>query len=231
MKRSSAVLLPVLLALAGPPALAAEPPSLFEARCERELRPVLQVRAAPTDYQVDNSVPSRLLRNRGARVYAGELMLGMTSTQQVSTIDFDAPSLTDKESGRECISPQISVTLVFQPINVYVAREFTPHSCPYRTVLQHEMRHVRVYEEQIPRLTAYVKAKLEERYGNRPLYAKAGEGINQLQADVDNWLRPMIQYQLGEVEKMQLALDTQEEKTMMSASCLGQVADNLGAVF
>jgi hypothetical protein len=230
MKTASALLFSLAMGAASVPAVAADGSS-FEQRCERDMRPVIEVRAAPLDYQINNTVSSRLLRNHGARLYAGEMMLGMTSLQKMSTVEFDAPSLTDVHSERECVAPRVMVTLVFRPINVYVAREFTPNTCPYKIVLEHEMKHVRIYEQEVPRLTAFVRAQLESRYGQRPLYAKPGQGIVRMQDDVDLWLRPMILGELERVEQLQLALDTIEEKTMMSSSCLGQLADNLGATF
>lgn len=231
MKTALAPLLLLGLLFAGSPAQAETRKSVFEKRCEAEMLPRIDVRAVPLNYQINNSVASRLLYYRSAHVYSGEMMLGSTSLQKTSMVEFDGPSLIDKANDRECVAPRVAVTLTFRPVNVYIAREFQPDTCPYNKVLEHEMRHVRVYEEEVPRMTAFVKEQLQLRYGQHPLYARAGKGLDQLQQDVDTWLRPLIAAELDRIEALQLSLDTFEEKTTMSQACLGQVAENLRASY
>ena len=227
MKTALSPLLALVLALSSLPAVAAGEKSPFEQRCEREMQPQLEVRALPLDYEINNTVSSRLLFYRSAHVNSGELMLGSTALQKTSEVAFGGSTLTDVASGRECLAPSVSVTLTFRPVNVYIAREFSPDTCPYNTVLQHEMRHVKLYVDEVPRMSAFVREQLQLRYGKGPLYAKPGEGLAQLQRDVDEWLRPLILAELDRIEKMQLAVDTHEEKTQMSLACLGQVAEKL----
>lgn len=231
MKTALAPLLALALLAASLPAAAADKRTVFEKRCDAEMLPSLTVRAVPLNYQIDNTVASRLLYYRSAHVYSGEMMLGSTSLQKKSVIEFDGPSLIDAHSGRECLAPRVSVTLTFRPVNVFIAREFHPDTCPYNTVLDHEMRHVKLYEEEVPRMTNYVREQLKLRYGTRPLYARTGQGLNQLQQDVDNWLRPLIAAELDRIENLQLSMDTYEEKAQMSQACLGQVAENLQVAY
>lgn len=200
----------------------------FQQRCEREMKPTLQVSLREFGYRIDNTVSSRVLNNRSAHNYAGELMLGMTALQSRAEVTIDAPALQDAGSGRECIAPRISVELSFAPMEVYVAREFSPASCSYRAILEHEMRHVKVYQTHLPRLDALVQAELGRRFGGHPLYAPSGKGIDLLDAYVDTSLRPLIKAELARIEALQAALDTQEETFRISSACRGELALNLG---
>ncbi|HEY0489652.1 MAG TPA: hypothetical protein VGD30_09090 [Telluria sp.] len=220
------------LALGAPlsvPAHAAGPSDVpFEQRCEREMRPQFEVRLRETGYRVDNTVSSRVLNNRSAHNYAGELMLGMTALEARTEVLFDGPALADHASGRECVAPRISVDLVFPRMSVFVAREFSPASCSYRTILEHELRHVRLYREQFPLLEARVRQGLAARFGDRPLYAARGAGLAALESEVDNWLRPFVRREIAAMEVAQVAMDTPEESFRLSLSCHGELASNLG---
>jgi hypothetical protein len=226
MKTLFSPLLTLALALASPSA-AADPKTAFEARCETEMLPKLEVTMLPLNYEINNSVSSRILFYRSEHVHSGEMMLGSTSLQKTSEVSFGGSTLTDAGANRECIAPSVSVTLTFRPVNVYIAREFRPNTCAYNTVLKHEMRHVKLYEDEVPKMTDKVREQLRLRYGQRPLYAKAGETLAQLQQDVDEWLRPLIRSELERIEKKQVEVDTFEEKMQMSQACLGQLAENL----
>jgi hypothetical protein len=214
------------LALASSSAAAA-PKSPFEMRCETEMLPALEVTMLPLNYEINNSVSSRILYFRAEHVHSGEMMLGSTALQRTSEVTFGGATLTDAHANRECIAPSVSVTLSFRPVNVYIAREFRPDTCAYNTVLKHEMRHVKLYEDEVPKMREKVREQLRLRYGQRPLYAKAGETLAQLQQDVDEWLRPLIRTELERIEQLQAQVDTVEEKMQMSQACLGQLAENL----
>lgn len=199
----------------------------FEQRCEREMKPQFAVSLRESGFQIDNTVPSRVLNMRGAHNYAGDLMLGMTALQARTEVTIDGPALADQASGRECIAPRVSVDLIFPRMSVFVAREFAPNSCSYRTVLEHEMRHVQLYREQFPAIEQRVRRKLAARFGDRPLYAAHGKGLAALEAEVDTWLRPFIKAEIASMELAQANMDTFDESFRLSSSCLGELANNL----
>lgn len=201
----------------------------FQQRCERDMKPTLQVSSHEPGYRIDNSVSSRVLNNRSAHAYAGEFMLGMTALQARAEFTIDAPSLQDAPNGRECIAPRVFVELSFPALQVYVAREFSPASCSYREILAHEMRHVQVYRTHLPNIDTLVRAELGRRFAGRPLYAAAGTGIGLLEQYVDTWLRPLIKAELARIEALQAALDTPEETFRISSSCRGELALKLGS--
>lgn len=226
-----AFLLLLLLALAPRHAIATTALHSFEQRCENEMRPSFEVLAHRPGFVVHNSVSSRVLNTRGAYTLAGQAMLGMTASSTRAEIAIEGPALSDPATGRECIAPRISVELSYQPLNVYVAREFHPASCSYRVVYAHEMQHVKVYADNLPRIEQVVRGELEKRYGGRPLYAPRHLGLATLQAQIDSWLRPLIRAELAKIEVQQLALDSRDETERLSHSCQGEIANLMGSSF
>ena len=201
----------------------------FERRCERELRPQLEVRVRPPTFSLNNTVSSLVLNTRHSYASVDQRLLGMTAGTTRTEILTDAPSLADGE--RECLGPRILIELTYQPLDVFVAREFSLYSCGYRAVYEHEMRHVAIYRDALPQLQARLEQVLRERFGNRPLYAARGEGLAQLDAYVDGWLRPFIRAELAKVEQQQRDLDSQEEVYRLSHACAGEVAATMGSSF
>ena len=220
----------VALALAGLPGLAAASQAAeptFEQRCEREMTPRFDVSLSDLGHQINNTVSSRVLGNKAVHNSSSDFMLGMTALETHTSVLLDGPAIVDRATGRECVSPRISVELVVPRMSVYVAREFSPASCSYRSILEHEMRHVQLYREQFPNVKARVQAGLAARFGDRPLYARHGAGLAALQAEVDLWLRPFIKRELASMEVAQAAMDTEEESFRLYGACQGELASNL----
>jgi hypothetical protein len=223
-----AILLLLLLMLLPRPAIAAPSAATFEQRCEREMQPSLEVVALRPGFAVKNNLSSRILNTRVNYAYSGDAMLGMTATSTRTEIDIDGPALSDPSSGRECIAPKIAVQISYQPLDVYVARELHPASCSYRTVYEHEMQHVKIYVDNLPRIEKLVRGELGKRFGGGPLYAPAKKALPMLQDQVDTWLRPLIREELAKVEAQQRKLDSLAESERLSRSCSGEVLTLMG---
>lgn len=225
------LLLLLLLMLLPSHAVAAPPDTSFEQRCEREMLPKIEVHTHRPGFVVHNSVSSRVLNTRGLFMHAGQVMMGMTSSSTRAEINIDGPGLADVASGRECVAPRIEVDLSYQPLDVYVAREFHPASCAYREVFAHELQHVKVYADHLPIIEQVIRDELVRRYGGRPLYAPRGQGLATLQEQMDTWLRPLIKEELAKVELKQSALDNHVEADRLSHLCQGEVANLMGSSF
>ncbi|WP_256077568.1 hypothetical protein [Massilia sp. YIM B04103] len=216
--------LPVLLGLAASCAAQAQG---FEARCASELQSRFEVTSSSAGYAVDNTVATKVLHNRAVHNSAGDMMLGLTSATSRIEVGIDGHVLQDPGSGRECLAPRISVDLRYLPLQVYVAREFSPSGCPYRAVLDHEMEHVNLYLQHLPKVAGLVRQELEKRYRGAPLYAASGMGLDTLADQVDAWLWPLIKSEMQRVEIYQKAFDSDEESFRLSAACQGELGLNL----
>lgn len=203
----------------------------FALRCEREMKPLFEVEAREIAFDLSNEVGSRVLHQRATHATTSDLMLGLTAGTTRTEISFGGASLLDKATARECIAPHITVELAYMPVSVFVAREFPASSCPYREIYAHEMRHIDIYRASLPLVAARVRDELARRYGDRPLYAAAGQGQERLRDDVDGWLRPLVKAELARVELQQVELDNPEETFRMSHACMGEVASRLGTSY
>lgn len=206
---------------------AAESAGAFEARCAAALESAFTINTIQPGYQVDNTVSTRVLHNRSMHNHSSDLMLGMTAVASRVELGVAGRALRDPASGRECLAPQIDIELRYQPLKVYVAREFSPAGCPFREVLAHELRHVQLYVDHLPKVEALLRDALERRYRGTLVYSADGDALALLQKQVDDWLWPLIKSEMRKVELYQAALDTVEESYRLSAACQGELAYNL----
>lgn len=198
--------------------------SAFEARCEDAAAGAsASFGSHDSGWRVDNSLSYRTLtRMKRPRVTAG-YVLGLTRTASHVAVKVDGSMLDDPASGLECVAPRIEVSLYYQPIVVYIGREFAPGSCAYREILAHEMRHLRSYLETLPQVEDRARARLAGRYRGRPLYARAGQARELLQREIDaNWL-PFIRAEMAHVESLQAEIDSPQEYARLSKVCQGEV--------
>ncbi|HEU4853113.1 MAG TPA: hypothetical protein VFT37_13250 [Telluria sp.] len=208
-------------------ALAARTP--FQARCEDTIpRTSTTLIARQAGYVVDNSKSYHQLTGlKGPEEQRG-FVLGLTRTESHVTIDSTGAILRDRDSGFECLAPQIVVRLWYSPITVYIGREFGPGTCPYREILKHEMRHVKLYTDHMLQVERSVRAALAQRFGDKPMYAPRGQSNAMLGREIDvRWI-PYIKAELARVEPEHAAIDSLEEYSRLSKVCEGAVQSIIG---
>jgi hypothetical protein len=170
------------------------------------------------DFQIDNSRDTFTLARRIRDVGGGELMLGMTSVKSVIELLVNDPP----QQGQACTRPRIEVFLRYQPMQVYIAREFRPATCPYDRVLAHEMQHVHAYRSHLPVVGETVRAALRQRFGD----AIQIDSDTLLREVEQTWL-PYIRRELDRINETQKAIDSDEEQTRLRGACAGALATKL----
>jgi hypothetical protein len=220
------ILLGVAAALAGP-AAAATP---FQQRCvAMAAGGSASFASRDSGYRIDNSLSYRSLTEMKRPGVHGGFVLGLTRTESRVAIQVDGALLTEPGSGRECVVPRIAVTLYYQPIVVYIGREFEPDSCAYSEILAHEMRHLKSYLGYLPKVKETVRDKLARRFDGKPLYAHEGGARDLLQREIDrNWM-PYIKAEMSRVERLQAAIDSPREYARLSKVCRGEVQSLIGS--
>jgi hypothetical protein len=215
-----------LAAWAGPAAAR----TAFESRCVEAAHDAVTTFATRTSgWRVDNTLSYRDLTRMKRPGVRNGFVLGLTRTESRVAIQADGTLLQSPDGTMECVLPRIAVTLYYQPIVVYVSREFKPGSCAYDEILAHEMRHLNSYLDYLPKVEERVRARLGGRFAGRPLYARAGESRVLLQRDIDrNWM-PYIRSEMGRVELMQAAIDSPREYARLSKVCQGEVQSLIGS--
>lgn len=202
----------------------------FEASCEDAARDAgATFSTRESGWRVDNTLSYRDLTRMKRPGVRNGYVLGLTRTESRVAIQVDGTLLTSPDGAMECVMPRIAVTLYYQPIVVYVSREFEPDSCTYDEILAHEMRHLKSYLDYLPKVEARVRARLGGRFAGKPLYARAGESRGLLQREIDrNWM-PYIKAEMGRVERSQVAIDSPAEYARLSKVCQGEVQSLIGS--
>ncbi len=204
----------------------------FEHRCNNELpKANLVFHTAPITYKVYSNISTRRLSQRGTYTHSSESLLGMIENKSVLEIEFDGAVLQDTKQNQECLSPRIEVFLRYEPLQVYIARELPEGSCPYRVMVEHEMYHVQIYQDQFPLVLEKVEHALSIRFRDQKFYGPIGQTKELLEQEIDNRWRPLIREELRKVEKMQRDLDSPEEIFRLSNSCFGETSKLMGSLY
>jgi hypothetical protein len=132
----------------------------FQVRCEDTIGKTVSVLSSQQNgYRIDHTRSYRTLSQMkaGAR---GSVVLGLTRTESRVSIGVGGPMLFDKASGFECVAPRIDVDVHYLPIIIYIGSEIPAGSCAYREVLAHELRHLKAYQEHLPKVESKVRTAL-----------------------------------------------------------------------
>jgi hypothetical protein len=202
----------------------------FEAACEDAAGDAgATFSTRESGWRIDNTVSYRDLTRMKRPGVRNGYVLGLTRTESRVAIQVDGTFLAAPDGRAECVMPRITVRLYYQPIVVYVGREFEPESCAYREILAHEMRHLKSYLDYLPKVEERVRARLGGRFSGKPLYARTGESRMLLQREIDrNWM-PYIKGEMGRVEQLQATIDSPQEYARLSKVCQGEVQSLIGS--
>ena len=180
-------------------------------------------------YRIDNSISYRTLTQMKRPNVASGYVLGLTRTESRVSIKVDGKMLADPGAGLECVAPRIEVALYYQPVVIYVGREFEPDTCSYREILAHEMRHLKSYMDYLPKVEERARARLGQRFVGKPLYARSGWARDVLQSEIDRAWMPYIKAEMAAVERLQAAIDSPREYARLSKVCQGEVQSLIGS--
>ena len=200
----------------------------FQVRCEDTISKTVSVLSSQQNgYRIDTTRSYRTLSQMkaGAR---GSVVLGLTRTESRVSIGVGGPMLLDKVSGYECVAPRIDVDVHYLPIVIYIGSEIPVDSCTYREVLAHELRHLKAYQDHLPKVEVKVRAALAARFGNKPLYAPAGQARRLLQREIDTQWMPYIKAEMAQVEAVQARIDSPQEYARLGKVCRGEVQSLIG---
>jgi hypothetical protein len=212
-----------LLTLFSSFALALETRTSFQAQCEDSIPSTSTVVGAKQKgYSIDNSVSYFDLTRMG-RAVPGEYVLGLTEMKSASGVSYKSNIIRDPSTGYECIAPQVTVSIYYNPMVVYIGNEFPVDSCSYKEILKHELRHVAAYQEHLPIAEETIKKAFSDAFQKKPLYGPIGQTNFILKNKISGGWMDFIKYQLNSVEIKHHEIDTADEYARISASCEGEV--------
>lgn len=133
-----------------------------------------------------------------------------------------ATKYTAEKSGKYCIRlDRVSLKFGAHKTNIYIDRKYRKETCPYETILAHELEHVRINEQIIAEYVPKIKRELAERAAAiRPFHTTspktAGRSIaNRLLFELDPLLDEFnaVRMQANNI------IDTPESYAATQAKC------------
>lgn len=198
-------------------------------QCDQLPKPSVTVKRLEERLTYNTEYSYRSLTNIGAALARpGKQVLGLTRGTASVQFATSTPSFIDPSGRWECASPQITLTFGFSPMTVYVAREFPQGTCAYKEILEHEMRHVKTYQEHIARIEKDLTSTLTERFASGAVWrGAAGQTASKLQRELDQRWVPYVQREIKRVDEAQALIDTPEEYERVANSCAGEIKNRL----
>lgn len=215
--------------LVGAAMLAMGPASWAADPCDELPKPSVSVKHVEKQPELNVRYGYRSLTNLGAALARpGRQVLGLTRGNASVRLAASSPSIVSADGRWECTSPQISLTYGFDPMTVYVAREFPPGTCAHKEIYAHEMRHVETYQAHIVAIEKELTETLTARFATGKIWrGAAGQTSSQLQQELNERWVPYVQRQIGKVEAAQALIDTNEEYERVANACDGEIAKRL----
>ena len=218
----------LFLAIISSPANAQKEPNSLHRCSGRSEKTEIIITTHQNGFEIINKYGSRVLNTKSSSSYGGDYVVGLTSLQSTTTIDFDGPVWQDEETGGECFAPRIEINLNYAPIQVFIGNEFKPGTCSYKVILEHEKQHIFLYKENLPRVENILRSLMEKRFANKPIYAPSGKSKQILEDEIDTLWRPLIKAEFAKIQIEQNQLDSDEGLASVGWACLGEVQKILG---
>lgn len=193
--------------------------------CDQLPPPSVTVKRLEEKISVNSGYGYRTLTNLGAALARpGHQVLGLTRGNAVVRFETRAPAYVDRTGRWECASPQLVLSYGFNPLTVFVAREFPEGSCAYNEIYQHELRHVKAYQTHIVGIEKELTDTLNRRFATGGLWrGPVGQTQARLQQELDERWLPYIKREIGRVDAAQALIDTVAEYERVANSCNGEI--------
>jgi hypothetical protein len=198
----------------------------FENVCEKRLAPtVVDVVAKPVSYTYDFTRPTSALTARGAH-RAGTVVLGLVETEIRSEATVGLNGIKQFFGSRYCMRPNLTVKLAFEPMTLFIANEQPEGSCAFGVTMEHELKHIAVYQEYLERFGTRVQEDLGRALGDGIVYlGSKSEADAHVRAVVEKTLAPYMQGVQDEVRAAQARIDSPAEYARLDrhqAWCAGR---------
>lgn len=193
--------------------------------CEQLPKPSVTVKLLEETIALNTQYSVKSLNNIGALLTrSGQQVLGLTRGNAVVRFSAATAIYLDRTGRWECASPQLALSIGFSPMTVYVAREFPEGSCAYKEIYDHELRHVKTYQDHLKTIEKDLSETLNRRFATgSPWRGPAGEARVRIQRELDERWIPYVKREIGRVDAAQALIDTPEEYARVAESCAGEI--------
>lgn len=192
--------------------------------CDRLPPPSVTVKRLELPFVMNTQHSHLALAAMSSQARPGSRVLGLTLGRAIVQFEIKTSSYTDRTGRWECTSPQLTMTYGFNPMTLYVAKEFPAGTCAYNEVYQHELRHVTTYQQHLKNIEKDLADTLSRRFvTGGPWRGPAGQTEERLQKELDERWIPYVKREIGRVEIAQALIDTPAEYNRVAEACKGEV--------
>ncbi len=193
--------------------------------CDQLPKPSVTVKRLDTRVAVNTQHGYKVLNHLGsALAHPGKQILGLTRGNAIAHFTTSMPHHVDRSGRWECASPQLTLTLGFNPLTVYVAKEFPEGSCAYKEIYRHELRHVETYQAHLATIEKELSESLNRRFATGgPWRGPVGQMRDDLQRELDERWLPYIQREFARGDEAQALIDSPEEYARVADACNGEI--------
>lgn len=202
-------------------ALAASTPlQSFESRCEALPVGEIAVVGLPVEVHEDYSVPYLELARLSEPNAVNHRTVGLTRAKFGYRSTLELGGLEDPRGGRACARPQVRVEVEVSGMTVYVAREYRGDACREPLILEHERKHVEVFERYAAEAAPALARELEARVGRRVRFGPTIEGVQEeLKRELAAHLEGFMDRARAELDHRHALIDTPDEYERMTRTC------------
>lgn len=200
----------------------------FEQVCANRLPPGrVSVTALPLQPRVDVSLSYLDLTRMAGREGGSRWVLGLTRPVLRMQARWEFSSLRDPDAGRVCSRPSLQLLIQYDPVQVYVGREFADDACAREFILAHELRHVEVHARRLREVALRLQSELQG-WLTGGVYLESRE---RLQVRLETGLRSLwlkrAERSLLDLKREHEAVDSADEQARALGACDGRIARQL----
>ena len=192
----------------------------FESRCEALRRGGAEISRVPAALREDYSRSYGELERMSEASSANHRTVGLTRAQFGYRSSLELEGLEDTKGARACAKPLVRVDIELTGMTVYVAREYRGDTCREPLILEHERKHVAVFERYAAEVAPALQRDLETRFGNRVVYGASMAAIQQsIKRDLAAHLDAFMERARGEIDRRHAQIDTPSEYDKIARLC------------
>ncbi|MEM7222190.1 MAG: hypothetical protein AAF495_04385 [Pseudomonadota bacterium] len=187
--------------------------------------PAMAQNCQPQDgysYEVDVTIdtpPVRLHRNLSRAQLTGKTFHGASSGQTLGLMQSSLEVATQTHyfshvvEGGMCIwVSRIDVTLRYNTLDIFIAKEYRQHSCEYKVILEHEKQHVKVAQQAlkpfVPKIISALTSFSIPRAGNPLGVQSLDHAKQQINRRIDERIAPLRNQMTQVINKKQAKVDS-----------------------
>lgn len=164
---------------------------------------------------------SRMSGNAGGRLGAGWSPSGLTVADENYRIRTKT-KLYQLGRDRFCaVLKAAQLFIGYKKIDVYLTNKYRRGSCEYRSIMDHENVHVRIFRDTLQKHSAGIEQALRK-YSNKigPVYLRSPDAAaNHLQSLLDAKVRPLFKRMSLEIKRRNSRIDTKSNYRREQKRC------------